>query len=369
MHMTLKPIRILFLEDNIYDVDLMVRELGKTDLNFTYDHVSDEEGYLTSLKDFNPDIILSDYSLPTYNGMLAFKQVSENKSRPAFIIVTGALSEQMAFDCIIEGVDDFVLKSGYQRLNTAVIRAIEKRKTEIQRDKMALDLIKRNKELEQFSYIISHNIRGSVANLQGLFNIWDPEKRTEKEQSYIYQGLKQSIIKLDEVIKDINYILLVKNEINEEKQLVNFAALVKDVKLGIYTQLRKADAKIKCNFNEVENTHAVKSYMYSIFYNLIINSLIYCKDDTPPLIKISSKFTDDNIELIFEDNGIGIDLEKNGDKVFGLYKRFTEIKAGKGMGLFLVKTQVESMGGTIDLKSKINEGCEFRIKLPINGNT
>lgn len=363
-----KPIKILLLEDNTFDVELTVRELKKAGIPFVYEHVLDENGYLTALKDFNPDIILSDYSLPSYNGMMAFKQISKNKLRPAFIIVTGALSEQMAFDCISEGVDDFVLKSGYQRLSAAIIRAIEKRKIEMQSDKMATDLIKRNKELEQFAYIISHNIRGSVANIQGLFNIWDPKKRSEKEQNYIHQGLKHSIIKLDEIIRDINYILLVKNEINEEKQLVNFSDIVKDVKLSIYTQLRQEDAKLKCDFNEVESTQTIKSYIYSIFYNLISNSLKYKKENTAPIIKISSKFTDDNIELIFQDNGIGIDLEKNKEKVFGLYKRFTERQEGKGMGLFLVKTQVEALGGSIEVKSKPNEGCEFQIKLPINPN-
>lgn len=363
-----KLIKILFLEDSSYDVDLMVREFKKTKLDYVYEHVTDEDGYLSSLNDFCPDIIISDYSLPTYNGMEAFKQISKNKLRPAFIIVTGALSEQMAYDCIIEGVDDFVLKSGYQRFNIAVVRAVGKRKTEIQRDKIELDLIKRNKELEQFAYIISHNIRGSVANLQGLFNIWDPEKRTEKEQSYIYQGLKHSINKLDEVIKDINYILLVKNEINEEKELINFSSLVKDIKMSNYTQIREVNAKLKCNFNEVENIRTVKTYMYSIFYNLISNSIKYKKENTDPLIKISSRLTDDNIELIFEDNGIGIDLEKNGEKVFGLYKRFIEGKEGKGMGLFLVKTQVEALRGVIEVNSTINEGCMFRIKLPINPN-
>ena len=92
----------------------------------------------------------------------------------------------------------------------------------------------------------------------------------------------------------------------------------------------------------------LKSYMHSIFYNLISNSLKYRKPDIAPVIEIRSRKLDDRIELYFKDNGIGIDMEKNGDMLFGLYKRFNQhIAEGKGMGLFMVKTQVETIGGKI----------------------
>ncbi len=359
--------KILFLEDNNYDVELIQRELKTAGIKYLSQHVTDEEGFLTAILDFKPDIVLADYSLPSFNGMEAFILLKQNKLRPAFIIVTGALSEQMAFDCLAAGIDDFVLKSNYKRLPASVIQALEKRKAEVQRDKMAMDIIKRNEELEQFAYIISHNLRGSVASLQGLFSIWDPEERTKHEQKYIYEGIKASIQKMDEVIKDINFILKVKNEANENKEPVKLANLVKDIKLGIYTSILAEKVKIKCDFDQAESVVSIKGYMHSIFYNLISNSIKYKKVDEPPLIRISSRLTDTDIEIIFEDNGVGIDLDKHGDKIFGLYKRFNNEKEGKGMGLFLVKTQVESMGGTIEVKSKLGEGSCFIIRLPVSG--
>ncbi len=232
-------------------------------------------------------------------------------------------------------------------------------------DKVMIDLLKRNKELEEFAYMVSHNLGGSVANIKGLFDIWDPEKRTSHEQKYIYAGLKFSIQKLDEVIKDINGILQMKEQVNENKQMVKFGALVKDFKISHYTIIRKAKARIKTNFKEGEGFLTNKGYLNSIFYNLISNSIKYRKEDESPQLTITSKISGDHIELRFKDNGIGIDLETHGPKLFGLYKRFNDKQEGKGMGLFLVKSQVEAMSGTIDVLSDINKGCEFILRLPI----
>lgn len=358
--------KILFLEDNEFDIDLMKRELRSVNLQFESHTASDEKGFIDAVKDFSPDIILADYSLPQFNGMEAFRIMKADVFRPAFVIVTGTLSEQMAFECLSEGIDDFILKSSFKRLPAAIFKALEKRKAECESAKMASTLLKRNKELEQFAYVISHNLRGSVTSLQGLFNIWDPEKREKKEQEYIYDGIRHSIEKLDEVIKDINYILQVKNEISNIRQFVDFSELVNDIRIGILTLLEKEQATINCDFSEVKNTVSIKSYLHSIFYNLIFNSIKYKKPDEAPVINIKSRLKDSYIELHFKDNGIGIDLDKYGKKLFGLYKKFNEEKEGKGMGLFLVKSQVEALGGNIEVQSKPGRGCEFLIQLPVN---
>jgi signal transduction histidine kinase len=358
--------KIVFLEDNEFDIDLMKRELKSVNIEFDSQITTDEKGFITAVKDFSPDIVLADYSLPQFNGMEAFRLLKSDVLRPAFIIVTGTLSEQMAFDCLTEGIDDFVLKSSFKRLPAALKKSIDKRKAECESAKMAADLVKRNKELEQFAYVISHNLRGSVTSLQGLFSIWDPEKRDENDQKYIYEGIRHSIQKLDEVIRDINFILQVKNQASDMKQLVHLSELVKDIKIGIYTLIKQENAKIECDFNQVESMTTVKTYLHSIFYNLILNSIKYRKSSEEPVIQIISRLTDSHIELVFKDNGIGIDLGKYGKKLFGLYKKFNEEKEGKGMGLFLVKTQVEALGGNIEVKSEPGKGCEFTIQLPLN---
>lgn len=354
------PIKILFLEDNENDLELMQRELKTAGINFTSKSVLTKEEFLDEYHSFKPEVVLADYWLPSFNGMEAYRLIKHNNYTP-FILVTGSLSEQMALDCVREGIDDFVLKSSFKRLPSAILNSIEKKRAEYQRDKMTSDLVQRNKDLEQFAYIISHNLRGSVANILGLFNLWDPDNRSKEEQKFIYEGLKFSVKKLDEVIKDLNYVLQVKKEINEKREIVFFSDLVRDIKLSISTQLKKDEVKIVTDFSAVESMLALKSYLYSIFYNLIINSIKYGKDKVAPVIEISSFIRDGQVGLLFKDNGIGIDMERNADKIFGLYKRFTDLKEGKGMGLFMVKTQVEALGGRIAVDSELGKGTTFTI--------
>jgi signal transduction histidine kinase len=362
-----EPYKILFLEDSLDDIGLMKRELNLANVNYIAKHVCTKEDFLAELSSFNPNIILADYSLPSFTGMDAFRLINGNTM--AFILVTGALSEQLAIDCMNEGIDDFIMKSSFKRLPSALIKAVEKKKTEQQRDKMTSDLIQRNKDLEQFAYIVSHNLRGSVANILGLFNLWDPEKRNKHEQKYIYEGIRFSVKKLDDVITDLNYILQVKREINEHRETVIFANVIKDIKVGIYTMIKKEKARIKYSFDEADRILTIKSYLQSIFYNLIVNSIKYKKEEEAPLIEINSRCEKDSILIHFKDNGIGIDMEKNGDKIFGLYKRFSETQEGKGMGLFMVKTQVEALSGEIEINSEPGKGTEFIIRLPVNGPT
>ena len=103
------------------------------------------------------------------------------------------------------------------------------------------------------------------------------------------------------------------------------------------------------------------SYITSIFYNLITNSIKFAHPDRPPVINISSELADGRINLYFQDNGIGLDLKKYGNKVFRLYDRFHHHIDGKGLGLFMTKTQVEVLDGTIEITSEPGNGCAFKI--------
>ena len=109
----------------------------------------------------------------------------------------------------------------------------------------------------------------------------------------------------------------------------------------------------------------IKSYLYSVFYNLISNSIKYRKPDEKPVIRIASAQTGTHIELLFSDNGIGIDVERYRSDLFGLYKRFHNHAEGKGMGLYMVKSQVETMGGRITMTSKVNVGTKFKIDFDV----
>jgi signal transduction histidine kinase len=127
--------------------------------------------------------------------------------------------------------------------------------------------------------------------------------------------------------------------------------------------LRNEDVVIISDFSAVDEVLTLKSYLHSIFFNLISNSIKYRRHDVKPVIEIVSSKKENGIELLFRDNGLGIDMARKGEEIFGLYKRFHPHIEGKGVGLYMVKTQVETLGGRISLTSEVNKGTEFKILL------
>ncbi len=233
---------------------------------------------------------------------------------------------------------------------------------ENERIRMISDLMQRNKDLEQFSYIISHNLRAPVANIMGLAEELSDQSYDAETKLILTEALNSDVKRLENVIVDLNTILQTKREITEMKELVSLGELVSDIKMSINDLIQMQGVHITTDFTEVDEIHTIKSYIQSIFFNLITNSIKYRKPFTVSLIEIKSQIIDGKLVLVFKDNGSGIDLVKKGDQIFGLYKRFHANTEGKGMGLYMVKTQVETLGGQISVDSAINNGTEFRIE-------
>lgn len=230
-----------------------------------------------------------------------------------------------------------------------------------ERDKITNDLIQRNKDLEQFAYIVSHNLRAPLANIKGLTTLIQiPDLKDEIFDESMH-GLQESVNKLDEVIMDLNYILQIKRDLNEKKEWIKPEDLIENIKIGIYNNLKKENTQIITNFESPKEMFTLKSYLFSIFLNLITNSIKYKCPNRNPIITIQSKEVNNQIIFTYSDNGLGIDLAKNGDKIFGLYKKFNHDVEGKGMGLYMVKTQVEALGGKISVQSQPLEGTTFTI--------
>jgi signal transduction histidine kinase len=228
------------------------------------------------------------------------------------------------------------------------------------------NLIQRNKELEQFTYIISHNLRAPVANIMGLYQLLMLRTDDEQESQKLISDLGTSVQRLDDVIIDLNVILEVKQKVHEQMEYVSFTQIVKDIKKSFDGYLQQDLIEIKCEFGAADTVHCLKSYIYSIFYNLISNSIKFKRPEEKLLLQITSHNKKDNVIVRFNDNGKGIDMKLNGDKLFGLYRRFDTSADGKGMGLYMVKTQVETLGGHVRVRSEINRGSTFSIELPQN---
>jgi PAS domain S-box-containing protein len=235
---------------------------------------------------------------------------------------------------------------------------------ELERTSITNDLVRRNKDLEQFSHIVSHNLRAPVANLLGATAIFNNMSLCDEEKRIVSEGINESVSRLDDVINDLNTILQVKQGADETKEPVRFSSLVVHIESSVKSLIEKSKVKIRYDFTEVDSLFTLNGYLYSIFYNLITNSIKYCCEDGDGMLEIKSFLSINDITIEFTDNGIGIDLEKHGDEIFGLYKQFHTNSDGKGMGLFMVKTQVEALGGNITVDSKVGEGTKFTLQFP-----
>ncbi|MDB5152310.1 MAG: Sensor histidine kinase of a two component response regulator [Mucilaginibacter sp.] len=246
----------------------------------------------------------------------------------------------------------------------SAIKITSAKLVEIEHARITDDLVQRNKDLEQFSYIVSHNLRAPLANILGLAQILKQVDLPLNEKTQTEDFLFQSILKLDEIVRDLNHILQVQREIKERKEKVVFSELLTDVLTGFHLVIERENIQVLTDFSEGGDLFAIKSYLYSIFFNLVSNSIKYRRPDRPPVIEIKSWTEDNKIMLRFKDNGRGIDLASKRNEVFGLYKRFHLEVEGKGIGLFMVKSQVRTLGGDIDVQSQPGVGITFLIRLP-----
>ncbi|NEU07398.1 PAS domain S-box protein [Flavihumibacter sp. R14] len=245
------------------------------------------------------------------------------------------------------------------------IEDISRRKVdEIHREKISADLMHRNQDLEQFTYIVSHNLRAPVANILGICNILKNDNLQHDARLNFERILTVSVEQLDSVIRDLNDILQASREVTERKIFIDFEELIIGIKSSIQNLIDEHSVQIFTDFKEINGTVSLRTYLHSIFYNLINNSIKFRKPGLTPAISISSHLNGKTVILNYKDNGIGIDLEKHGNEIFGLYNRFHSQVPGKGMGLYMVRTQVQLLGGNIRINSSPGEGTEFTIELP-----
>ena len=237
---------------------------------------------------------------------------------------------------------------------------------EKEREQLIRELTQNNKDLKQFSYITSHNLRAPLSNLTGFLNLIEEIPIEDSELKEIINGFSKSTHLLNETINDLVKVIIIK----DNPSVQNEKLFIKDVFENVFNQLsflissNKPILKIDL---EVETIFDInKSYLESIFLNLLTNAINYREPSRQLRITIATKVEDNNLFMTFKDNGIGIDLEKNNDKIFGLYQRFHNYPESKGLGLYLVKSQVESMGGTISVDSIVGKGTTFTIVFKYN---
>nr|WP_262897101.1 PAS domain-containing sensor histidine kinase [Muricauda sp. CAU 1633] len=224
-------------------------------------------------------------------------------------------------------------------------------------------IVQQNNELQNFVRIISHNLRGPISNLLMLAKIYEWGK--DEMNDDIVKKIEHTTEALDHTIKDLNLSLSMKNTDKERFRKIRLAEVMKDVDGLLSEEMAKTNATIKTDFSKAGSFLGLKSYFVNILYNLILNAINYAKEDVKPIVEISTQATDDALLIQIKDNGIGMELTPERErKIFTMYGRLSGETLGKGLGLYLVKTQVEAMDGKIEVESEIEIGTTFTITFP-----
>ena len=238
---------------------------------------------------------------------------------------------------------------------------ITERKSNEKKLKDLLDVTsEQNIRLTNFAHIVSHNLRSHATNFSMLLSFLDIEKNEAAREEMICL-LKKASDNLTETVAHLNEVVAVNTNINKEIQLINLHEAIQKVQSNVQAQLIREGVLCLNDVDAAVSVHAVPAYLDSILLNFLTNAIKYRDAKKESFVKLSAQKVKDCIILTIEDNGIGIDMKRNGEKLFGMYKTFHGNKDARGVGLFITKNQVEAMGGKIEAQSTLGEGTTFKI--------
>lgn len=236
----------------------------------------------------------------------------------------------------------------------------EKKKAENQIEKLVQKLTHQNAQLLNFAHITSHNLRAPVSNINSLLAIYE-NAESDEEREELFNNFKIVASHLSNTLNELVDALLIREDTEKEREWVDFQAVYSKTTELLSQQIKELGVTLNSDFSAVKECFYPVSYMDSIFLNLISNAIKFSSPERAPIISVKTCLTDKGVSLIVQDNGLGINLERNKHKMFGLHKTFHRVKDSKGIGLFMTKSQIEAMGGSIHVESTENVGSTFTV--------
>jgi len=234
-----------------------------------------------------------------------------------------------------------------------------KKQLEADRSALLSQLSSSNKDLKQLTYTTSHDLRAPVNNVLAVLDMLDISKFTDEEAIELIKILKLSGEYLKESLDNYVDALSEKHQEHSRLEEVNLSETLSKVRKSIQSLVETSGTFIHADFSNLNTIRFNRTYMESVFLNLITNSIKYARSDEHPIIQIRSEKADGRDLLVFSDNGMGFDMEKVNDKIFGLHQKFHHHKDSKGIGLYLVHNHITSLGGKIEVESEPNRGTTF----------
>jgi PAS domain S-box-containing protein len=244
----------------------------------------------------------------------------------------------------------------------SIMRDITDLKThELEKEQFIKGLTQKNKDLKQFTYITSHNLRSPLVNLMGLLELVDDIEVQDKDLVAIHDKLKVSSESLISTVNDLMDILYTKDNQFIKVEENDVAVVLDHVLKLVGKVVSEVKPEIICDFVAAPVIRFHKAYFESILMNLVTNALKYRSPLRSLKIFVATKIQGERTVLTFKDNGIGFDLERHKDRIFGFYQKFHNHPDSKGLGLYLVKSQMEDLGGTVDINSFPDAGTTLTL--------
>ena len=356
-------VKILFLEDSADDVELMLNELKEAGVSCNHLRVYKKSEFITAINDFRPHVVLADYSLPAFTGLDAFRIVKRSNQKIPFILVTGVLSERVALDCLNEGIDDFILKSSFKRLPAAIRNAMAKKKVEIEKERMALQLKKSNRDLQKLTeqlQVLREEERLHVARdlhdelgqmLTGL----------KIDLSMLWKGiLSGKISDVAAINMEFSGVVNMVSQITQSvKRIVSGLRPEILYELGIIEAIRwqcqefENRSKIACEVNiNIEYLDVDRNISIALFRMVQETLTNIARHAQASQVKVQFSVVEGSLHLCITDNGIGISEQA--------------ITDSNALGLVGMRERARFMNGKFSISGKPGKGTRVLVIVPLN---
>ncbi|MCU1301670.1 MAG: hybrid sensor histidine kinase/response regulator [Candidatus Sulfotelmatobacter sp.] len=364
----------MLVEDNALDAELVLRALRKDSFEVSAVIVQDEDGFTEALRTHSPEVVLADYNLPNWKGMEALNVLRRQNLDVPMILVSGALGDVTAVECIRQGATDYVLKDGLARLPEVIRRALQEKYERSLRHQAERDLAKKvdelarsNADLEQFAYVASHDLQEPLRMVAAYTQLLSERYRGKLDENadkfigYASEGA----LRMQVLIQDLLAFSRV-GRANGTYSTVDCNAVLEEVRKTLGATIQEGGAVI--TYANLPGVWADRTQMAQLFQNLIGNAIKF-RGEQAPVISIQAEKKERHWHFSVADNGIGIAPEF-AENIFVVFQRLharTEYP-GNGIGLAICKKIIERNGGKIWVESQAGTGSTFKFTIPLDSS-
>jgi signal transduction histidine kinase len=360
----------LLVEDNALDAALLVQALHQDGFDVTADIVQDEAGFTRALRTHAPDIVLADYNLPNWKGMEVLKTLCSKGADIPMILVSGALGDVTAVECIKQGATDYVLKDGLARLPEVIRRALREKNERSLRRQVEEDLARKvdelarsNADLEQFAYVASHDLQEPLRMVTAYTQLLGERYRGKLDENadkfigYASEGAQRMQILVQDLLA---FSRIGRNGFTTGN--VDCNAVLEEILQTLASAIQESGAGI--THADLPVVWADRTHVAQVFQNLIGNAIKF-RGKEPPVVSVRAERADRHWLFSVSDNGIGIAPEY-AESVFVVFQRLHARSEypGNGIGLAICKKIVEHYDGKIWMESQAGQGSTFKFTMP-----